>query len=566
MQDISVIDKVSLDKVNIESNIIKLDKISIVQTKIKKEDILEIIQEGNHLIIKLKNGETLTIENYFVKNENDENSEVVFEGSECLFEALVWDNGVAGFKQLTGLEALLPIVSGGATGSIGSLPWIVGGVAGGIIAGVSDDGHDSEAHPPVDRLAAPTVEIENDQNNDGVLNNNELGATKTVSVVVTLPEGAVVGDKIVLTDQNGKSYEHVLTKENIEQGKVNLLVDRPAEGETLKVSAHIENAGGKSEESDSDQARVDTQTPEVNVNVTANYKAGTATVTFTFSEAIKGFDETDLTVSGGQIVPGSLVQNPDGTWTAQITGTQQGVPVEVTVKPESYTDESGNAGAQGSDEDISVKIDAIYPDENGGSVITGVTKPGNEVSVKIPGTDQVYTGTADENGHWTIVTDEPLKDGDKLTVTTPNHDKEPAVDEQPLPFVSIDPIAGDDFITEEELTTLVDENGLVSITGKVSNPSADMAITFNGKTYSGDQVTILPNGTWEIKVPVAEVDVNGQNNITAQGVVTDSQGTKFPSNEADRDVGADTTPPTVQIDLCTRQISQNPYPIRILPS
>ena len=54
MQDISVIDKVSLDKVNIESNIIKLDKISIVQTKIKKEDILEIIQEGNHLIIKLK--------------------------------------------------------------------------------------------------------------------------------------------------------------------------------------------------------------------------------------------------------------------------------------------------------------------------------------------------------------------------------------------------------------------------------------------------------------------------------------------------------------------------------
>lgn len=64
-----------------------------------------------------------------------------------------------------------------------------------------------------------------------------------------------------------------------------------------------------------------------------------------------------------------------------------------------------------------------------------------------------------------------------------------------------------------------------------------------------DQATILPNGTWEIKVPVAEVDVNGQNNITAQGVVTDSQGTKFPSNEADRDVGADTTPPTVQIDI-----------------
>lgn len=56
MQGITVIDKVSLDKVNIESSIIKLDKASIIQTKLHKEDVVEITQEGNNLIIKLKNG------------------------------------------------------------------------------------------------------------------------------------------------------------------------------------------------------------------------------------------------------------------------------------------------------------------------------------------------------------------------------------------------------------------------------------------------------------------------------------------------------------------------------
>lgn len=57
MQDITVIDKVSLDKVNIGDSVIKLDKASIIQTKLHKEDVKEIVQEGNNLVIKLNNGE-----------------------------------------------------------------------------------------------------------------------------------------------------------------------------------------------------------------------------------------------------------------------------------------------------------------------------------------------------------------------------------------------------------------------------------------------------------------------------------------------------------------------------
>lgn len=44
MQKITLIDKSSLEKINVESSIIKLDKATIIQPNVKKEDILEIIQ------------------------------------------------------------------------------------------------------------------------------------------------------------------------------------------------------------------------------------------------------------------------------------------------------------------------------------------------------------------------------------------------------------------------------------------------------------------------------------------------------------------------------------------
>ena len=65
MQKIIVIDKATMEKVEIDSNIIKLEKGAIMQTKILREDVAEIIQDSNNLIIKMKNGETVTIENYF---------------------------------------------------------------------------------------------------------------------------------------------------------------------------------------------------------------------------------------------------------------------------------------------------------------------------------------------------------------------------------------------------------------------------------------------------------------------------------------------------------------------
>ena len=106
MQKITVIDKTTMEKFEIDSNIIKLEKGSIIQTKILREDVAEIIQDGNNLIIKMKNGETVTIENYFAVDAEGNNTELVFEGTECAFLLLDWQNGIANFKELAGLEEL----------------------------------------------------------------------------------------------------------------------------------------------------------------------------------------------------------------------------------------------------------------------------------------------------------------------------------------------------------------------------------------------------------------------------------------------------------------------------
>ena len=555
MQNITVIDKITLEKVNIESNIIKIDKASIIQTKLHKEDVKEIVQEGNNLVIKLNNGETITLENYFVVDAAGNTTELVFEGTVCAFEQMVWDNGAVGFKELTGLEELLPIVTG--AGGINPLPWIVGGlVAGGIGAAAGGgSGSSTETKPPVKVLDAPTVEIENDQNNDGILSKDEIGGATQINVTVTIPQGAVAGDTITLKDQNGKEYTHTLTQTDIDAGKIIVQVDKPAEGTELKITATITNEGGTSAESAPDQAVIEEVAPSVKVHIDADYVTGTGKVTFTFSEDITGFDIQDIVIKGGQIDPNSLVKNPDGTYSISISGLEKGQLVEVSVKPDSYTDKAGNTGAEGVDEDISVKVTTIKPDNvAGGSIVTGVTKPNTEVSLKDPSTGETYTTTSGPDGSWSITTKDPLKDGSSITVTVPNPDdsnpNQIATDEVPLPFVSIDVVGGDNFINENELVALTDPStGTIKVTGTVSNPSADMTITFNGKEYSGIDVKVNADGTWEINVPVEDVNLNGKNTITAKGEVTDSSGTVFPSNDADSVVGTDTTPPNVNVSI-----------------
>ncbi|WP_032038828.1 Ig-like domain-containing protein, partial [Acinetobacter sp. 742879] len=68
----------------------------------------------------------------------------------------------------------------------------------------------------------------------------------------------------------------------------------------------------------------------------------TANISFTFSEAVTGFDASDITVVGGALT--GLTTTDNITWTAVFTPDGTGTAPSITVADNSYTDLAGNLG------------------------------------------------------------------------------------------------------------------------------------------------------------------------------------------------------------------------------
>ncbi|WP_407715694.1 Ig-like domain-containing protein [Comamonas testosteroni] len=108
---------------------------------------------------------------------------------------------------------------------------------------------------------------------------------------------------------------------------------------------------------------IDTQRPTATIVVsdTALAVGETTTVTITFSEAVDGFDNSDLSVSGGSL---SAVSSSDGgvTWMATFTPTAHITATSnlITLNNASVTDKAGNAGV-GSTVSNAYAIDTARP-------------------------------------------------------------------------------------------------------------------------------------------------------------------------------------------------------------
>ncbi|MDV7406670.1 Ig-like domain-containing protein, partial [Acinetobacter baumannii] len=68
----------------------------------------------------------------------------------------------------------------------------------------------------------------------------------------------------------------------------------------------------------------------------------TANITFTFSEAVTGFDVSDIAVVGGTL--GALTTTDNITWTAVFTPDGTGTAPSISVADNTYTDLAGNLG------------------------------------------------------------------------------------------------------------------------------------------------------------------------------------------------------------------------------
>ncbi|MCU4571743.1 BapA/Bap/LapF family prefix-like domain-containing protein, partial [Acinetobacter ursingii] len=212
MKNFTVIEKDSLNKVVLNTDHITLNEASIVYTKMHRQDVAEFLRDGNNLVLKLNSGEVIVIENFFIHYENVA-SDLVFEEGGCV---LYWFDEVAGFKEIAGLEELLPIASGSAVS--GLLPWLAGAVAvGGITAAIIDHNDNDK------KITDGTINIQ--INKDG----NITGLTKDVAsgtkVIVTVEgfdkDGNAVKKSIETTVKADGSYQVSIPSEIADGSVVN---------------------------------------------------------------------------------------------------------------------------------------------------------------------------------------------------------------------------------------------------------------------------------------------------------------------------------------------------------
>ncbi|MDO7410845.1 BapA prefix-like domain-containing protein, partial [Acinetobacter baumannii] len=198
MNKFTVIEKDSLEKSVFTSATITLSEASIIYTKMNRDEVAEFIRDGNNLVLKLKNGEIIVIENFYT-NYNEGTSDLVFEEDGCV---LYWFDGISNFKGIPGLEVLLP-EAGSKVVSL--LPWLAGvGVVGGVIAATHDNDGDNNTNPPNGTNA---IKLKNDGLITGTTENITSGSKVNITVTGKDKDGNLISKELEATVNPDGSYK-----------------------------------------------------------------------------------------------------------------------------------------------------------------------------------------------------------------------------------------------------------------------------------------------------------------------------------------------------------------------
>lgn len=93
MVDIQVVAKGSHETlVGIDGAAVKLTEPSVVLIKSSVNDVLDVKRSGTSVVVQLKSGQVIVIENFFSENETTDNSLVFDDGTNQLIWARFTDN------------------------------------------------------------------------------------------------------------------------------------------------------------------------------------------------------------------------------------------------------------------------------------------------------------------------------------------------------------------------------------------------------------------------------------------------------------------------------------------
>ncbi|NUF39343.1 Ig-like domain-containing protein, partial [Acinetobacter lactucae] len=227
-----------------------------------------------------------------------------------------------------------------------------------------------------------------------------------------------------------------------------------------------------------------------------------ANISFTFSEAVAGFDASDITVVGGTLT--GLTTTDNITWTAVFTPDGTGTAPSIAVADGSYTDVLGNLGTgdvlDGTDGFIVDLVAPVvtFPDVSTNDTTPALTgtidDPTASVVVTVDGVD--YPATNNGDGTWTLAdnTLPVLADGPH-TVSVTATDVAGNVSTPATGTVTVDATAPTLVITTDDLALAAGEDANISFTFSEAVAGFDASdITVVGGTLTG--LTTTDNITW----------------------------------------------------------------------
>ncbi len=417
-------------------------------------------------------------------------------------------------------------------------------------------------------LAAPSVSIVEDLNNDGFINSSEL--LGTIDVQVTLPPLAAEGDTVVVTDNAGNIRTVTLTAALAGAGVLSVAFPAPSEGNVFSVSASVTDvAGNPGAVSSADSARIDTTAP---LAPAATLASGSDTgiagdhITRDSTPTIAGTGTPGdtITVVGptGEVLTTTVALN--GTWAVDSTTVLgDGGPQLFAV---TATDPAGNTGpatnvpvtvdtqapspltAQlSSTSDSAVQGDRITNDNT--PSISGNGEPGAQITVSLAG--QTLTTTVAPNGSWSVTPTQLIDGTYTASVTEADAAGNVSSTNTNLTVDTGAPSASvsGNLITADNLVNIA-ESGLanIALTGALSGEfqvGDIVTIAVNGSNYSGP---VDVSGAFSINVPGSALAADTNHLLEISALVHDIAGNSV-TVMATQSYTTDLNAPTASLSL-----------------
>ncbi len=451
MSKITVISKLTHKETVTDGSQVTLNDSSIVKINAERADILDYERSGNDLIVKLADGETLTLKNFFVSGEQGISQLVLQEDNGALWW-IADPIAAESYQSIASLDVLLAGTTTASAGEAAIWPWALGGVAvaGGIALaaggggggggsdgdssnggggdgggnGGSDGGSDggSGTNPPL-----PGTDP-NDTTPPGAPGNLKFSADGT-----QLSGSAEANSSITITDANGNVVGRGQTNSN---GEFTVDLDKPyTNGETLTATP-TDGAGNVGPGTPVTAA--DTTPPEAPVINTVADDVGSVTGSLTSGQTTddarptfsgSGEAGSTITIYDNGTAIGTAQVNGDGSWSfIPATALGEGAH-QITTRA---TDGAGNTGP--ASPAFSLTVDTIAPNAPSGVTVSdttgtqqGVVTAGQSTDDNRPalsGTGEagstitiydngqpVGQATVGTDGKWSFTPETPLADG-----------------------------------------------------------------------------------------------------------------------------------------------------------